>query len=169
MAVVIGLGWSKESFQAVDWAMLDSTLSKMPPMYKQWLAKLGSGFCQTQQMVAHWDSSQDGKCPNCKRPEPASHLNLCSNADRTRLLCDMANQLGSWLEMNYAHPELLEWLPRYITLRGTHQFSEFPHLSPEMQRVAKSQDLIPWTSFMEGKLSKEIFLMQRHQLMSSSS
>ena len=29
-----------------------------------------------------------------------------------------------------------------------------------MQRVAESQDLIPWTSFMEGKLSEEIFKLQ---------
>jgi len=164
-----GLGWSLESFQAVDWAMLDATLAKKPQMYKQWLAKQGSGFCGTQQMVAHWDSSRDGRCPNCQRPEPASHLNLCPDADRTRLLRDMANQLGSWLEKNYAHPELLEWLPRYITLRGTRQFSDFPHLSPEMRRVAASQDLIPWTSFMEGKLSKEIFRLQGSQLMSSPS
>ena len=144
--------------------MLNAALSKKAQMYKKWLAKQGSGFCGTQQMVAHWDTSRDGKCPNCKRPEPASHLNLCSNADRTRLLCDMANQLGSWLEKNYAQPELLEWLPCYITLRGTPQFSEFPHLSPEMQRVAESQDLIPWTSFMEGKLSKEFFVLQQHPL-----
>ena len=32
-----------------------------------------------------------------------------------------------------------------------------------------SQDLITWTSFMEGKLPKEIFLLQSHQLMSSPS
>jgi len=81
----------------------------------------------------------------------------------------MANQLGSWLEKNYAHAELLEWLLRYITLRGTRQFSNFLHLSPEMQRVAPSQDLIPWTSFMEGKLSKEIFLLQRHTPINSHS
>ena len=82
----------------------------------------------------------------------------------------MANQLGSWLEKNYAHPELLEWLPRYITLRGTRQFSDFPNLSPEMQRVAASQDLIPWRAFMEGKLSsKEIFVVQWHTLINSPS
>ena len=121
-----GLGRSKESFQAVDWVMLDAALAKKPQMYKQWLEKQGSGFCGTQQMVAHWDSSRDGKCPNCLQPGPASHLNMCPDADRTRLLRDMANQLGSWLEKNYAHPELLEWLPRYITLRGTRRSATCP-------------------------------------------
>ena len=42
-----GLSWSKESFQAVGWVLLDAALAKKPQMYKQWLAKQGSGFCGT--------------------------------------------------------------------------------------------------------------------------
>ena len=33
-----------------------------------------------------------------------------------------------------------------------------------MRKVASSQDLIPWKDFMEGKLSKEIFVLQRRSL-----
>ena len=164
-----GLGWSRAAFHAVDWHALDSVLEPKAIMYRQWLSKQCSGFCGTQQMAAHWDPTRDGRCPDCQCPEPASHLNLCENTDRVRLQQDMANRLGSWLEKNYAHPELQYWLPRYITLRGTRAFSDFPRLSPEMQRVAASQDLIPWTSFMEGKLSKEIFRLQKHTLMASPS
>ena len=61
------------------------------------------------------------------------------------------------------------WLPKYILLRGTRKISSFPYLSMEMRKVAASQDLIPWTCFMEGKLSKEIFLLQRHTLACSPS
>ena len=38
-----------------------------------------------------------------------------------------------------------------------------------MRKVASSQDLIPLTCFMEGKLSKEIFLLQQHLLSCSPS
>ena len=38
-----------------------------------------------------------------------------------------------------------------------------------MRRVARSQDLIPWKDFMEGKLNKEWFLLQRLSLVCSSS
>ena len=38
-----------------------------------------------------------------------------------------------------------------------------------MQRVAESQDLIPWTSFMEGKPSEEIFKLQSSTLAASPS
>ena len=44
-----------------------------------------------------------------------------------------------------------------------------PGLSIDMRRVAASQDLIPWKDFMEGKLSKEWFTLQRLSLACSSS
>ena len=164
-----GLGWSKNAFHAVDWRALDATLDKKPQMYKQWLAKQCSGFCGTQHMVAHWDPTRDGLCPDCNNPERASHLNLCPDADRTRLLHSMADNLEKWLSDNHGHPDLIYWLPRYIKLRGTRQLSDFPMLSPEMQQIARSQDLIPWTSFMEGKLCKEIFKLQKATLLCSPS
>jgi hypothetical protein len=164
-----GLGWSKESFFAVDWRALDATLDSKPQMYKQWLAKQASGFCGTQTMVAHWDKTRDGKCPCCQRVDTAHHLNLCGDPDRTRLFHEMADKLKEWLNDNYAHPELAYWIPRYIKLRGTHRLGTFHQLSPEMSRVAASQDLIPWKDFMEGKLSKEIFNLQRLSLACSPS
>ena len=47
--------------------------------------------------------------------------------------------------------------------------SDFPNLSAETRRDALSQDLIPWTSFMEGKVSKEILALQRRTLLHSPS
>ena len=44
-----------------------------------------------------------------------------------------------------------------------------PFLSPEMRVVAASQDLIPWTCFMEGKVSEQLLLLQSHTLARSSS
>ena len=133
-------------------------------MYCQWLSKQSSGFCGTQQMVSYWDKSRYNKCPDCDRQETASHLNLCFAKDRTELQAEMATSLEQWLLNNYAHPELAYWIPRYIKLRGTKHLSDMPFLSQEMARVAVSQDLIPWTSFMEGKLSKELLLLQRQSL-----
>jgi len=164
-----GLGWSAQSFDAVDWAVLDAVLDKKGQMYREWLAKQCSGFCGTQHMVSLWDSARDGKCPDCGQEERAIHLNLCPDPDRVRLQGDMADELEGWLRKNFCHRELAYCLPRYIKLRGTRRLSEFPNLSPEMRKVAASQDLIPWTSFMEGKLSKEIFLLQNRTLVNSPS
>ena len=164
-----GLGWSKQSFDAVAWRELDLTLSKKGQMYRQWLAKQCSGFCGTQSMVCRWDATRDDRCPDCGRRETASHLNLCPDKDRTQLLADMSTKLGGWLEEHYTHPELAYWIPRYIRLRGTRRLLDFPFHSRAMQRVAESQDLIPWTSFMEGKLSEEIFKLQSSTLAASPS
>ena len=120
-------------------------------------------------MVSYWDKGRGGLCPDCGKRETASHLNLCSDVDRTRLLHGMVHNLQEWLDNNYTHPELAYWLPKYILLRGTRQLSDFPYLSAEMRQVADKQDLIPWTSFMEGKLSHAIFTLQRHSLARSPS
>ena len=42
-----GLGWSKASFDAVDWDTLDAVIATKPHMYLQWLSKQSSGFCGT--------------------------------------------------------------------------------------------------------------------------
>ena len=164
-----GLGWTKPMFDAVAWEALDATLDSKPQMYRQWLCKQTTGFCGTQAMVCQWDKNRDEKCPDCGMKETASHLNLCSDPDRTQMLHQMVDKLQAWLDNNYTHPELAYWIPKYILLRGTRRLGDFPYLSSEMQRVAQSQDLIPWTCFMEGKLSQEIFLLQKHSLSSSPS
>ena len=164
-----GLGWSREAFRAVDWEALDATLHKKPQMYKQWLAKQCSGFCGTQTMVARWDSKRDGKCPDCGCRENAAHLNLCRDEGRDKLFNDMTTELQNWLYDNYAHPEIAYWLPQYIRDRGINKLSSYPHLSSEMKQVAMEQDLIPWKSFMEGKVSSALLKLQSHSLACSPS
>ena len=89
-------------------------------------------------MVSYWDKTRDGKCPDCGKREVASHLNLCSDPDRTRLLHDMVANLQNWPDNNYTHRELAYWIPKYILLRGTKKLSDFPYLSPAMKKVACS-------------------------------
>ncbi len=88
------------------------------------------------------------------------HPKLCSNMECTNLLNKMADKLGKLLDKNYAHLVLTYWLPMYIKLQGKRWLSNFLYQSPAMQQVSNSQDLIPWTSFMEGKLSNEISQLQ---------
>ena len=164
-----GLGWTREAFRAVDWRRLDDCLSSKPQMYRQWLSKQSSGFCGTQHMVARWDSTRDGRCPNCGGKEEAQHLMQCPDADRTRLLEVMADDFGRWLSTNHGHPELVYWIPRYIKLRGTRRLEEMPRLTPAFQHVARSQDLIPWRSFMEGKVATALFRLQERHLTVSTS
>ena len=164
-----GLGWSREAFRAVDWRRLNDCLNSKPQMYRQWLSKQRSGFCGTQHMVARWDSTRDGRCPNCGGHETAQHLMSCPDADHTRLLEVMADDFGRWMSTNHGHPELVYWLPRYIKLRGTRRLEEMPRITPAFQQVARSQDLIPWRCFMEGKVATAIFRLQEHHLTASPS
>ena len=70
---------------------------------------------------------------------------------------------------NYSHPNLTCWLSIYIKLRGICHFQYLPELTPDMTKIAHRQDLIPWISFVEGKLSEEIMLLQGQHLVCLSS
>ena len=164
-----GLGWSREAFRAVDWKTLTACLQSKPQMYQLWLSKQSSGFCGTQDMVARWDATSDGRCPNCRCRESSAHLMVCPDRDRTKLLHAMADELQTWLSKHHGHRELVYWLPRYIKLRGTRRLSEMPRTSVDFQRFARQQDLIPWRAFMEGKVSTALFRLQQSALTHSSS
>ena len=120
-------------------------------------------------MVRHWDPERDGKCPNFQQTENSQHLNLCDNRDRTRLLYGMVNNFAKWLSSNYAHPDISYWIPKYIKLGGIKKLGYFPMLPIAMQPIAASQYLIPWTCFMEGKISREILLLQESVIARSPS
>ncbi len=163
------LNWPRSTFRSVHWEALDSLLATKSQMFKSWLSKQSSGFCGTQSMVSHWDASRDNKCPNCGQKETAAHLNVCPDVWRTKLFHDGVDKLRQWLESTYTDDELAYWIPKYIALRGTRKLSSFPFLSPALRQVAIAQDKIPWRCFMEGKICKELFNLQRRAITGSPS
>ena len=54
-------------------------------------------------------------------------------------------------------------------MRGTKPFAELGRMSPVMLKLARSQDEIGWRNFMEGRVSKEFYAIQRLHLIHSSS
>jgi hypothetical protein len=163
------LGWTAGNFNAVGWEELDAALSNKPQMYKQWLAKQASGFCGTQRMVSRWNDARDDRCPDCGLQETSAHILHCPARERTQLLHDQADDLSDWLADHDTHPDINYWLPRYIKLRGARQLSSFSELSPGIRRFAEAQDSIGWRNFMEGKIAKELFSVQRRHLAGISS
>ena len=96
------------------------------------------------------------KCPNCKQPgERAGHLNMCPDPDRVRCFKDSVAAMERWLnEDNRTHPELAYWVPKYLLMRGR-RFVDLGPMSPTMQRLAASQDLIGWREFLEGRITSD--------------
>ena len=53
---------------------------------------------------------------------------------------------------------------RYILLRGTKNMAEIGCMSPQMTSLAKSQDVIGWKNFMEGRISRWFYHIQNEHL-----
>ena len=164
--------WSEEQFEEVDWDWLTETIEKKPDMYKVWLSKQHTGHCGTRAQVAYYSglkeheiSSNDVGCPNCGMKETAAHLCVCPNEDRTRLLKEMVDDFETWMNKNDAtNREIAYWVPKYILFRGTKKFEDLGPMSAHMKEIARSQDIIGWRNFMEGRISKKIYHLQRHHL-----
>ncbi len=169
---------SCEQFDEIDWVSRDRALTH-GDMYKTWLTKQTSNFCGSGVQVARYAGDTSGIssmelvqdcCPNCgMKGERASHLCCCPDPDRTRLYKEQIEELETWMIKAYGHPELVYFLPKYLLLRGTREFSSLGTMSPDMMEVARSQDVIGWRHLTEGKLSRLILPMQTSYLVTTPS
>lgn len=165
------LGWSNERFEQVCWESLHQALQSSSSRFSLWLTKQNSNFCASRKQLARITGSDDNRCPSCvMHIEDANHLCICPNEDRTLLLKQDTEALGTWLQQHdNSHPEIAYWVPKYILCRGKVRFSELGKMSPAMHRLAVSQDKIGWRNFMEGRITTEFGKMQQLHLLGSSS
>ena len=115
-------------------------------------------------MVAHWDKTRDGSCPDCGAKEDAGHLMKCPSHSRTTLLKEQVEDLVNWMKANDTAASVSFWVPKYITLRNARRLSSFPNLPEELRQFAAEQDAIGWREFTEGRISKALFRVQRDHL-----
>ena len=123
-------------------------------------------------MVAQYsrESKTDIRCPNCGKKETTAHLCACLNPNHSRLLWENVEELSNWLLDNHkTEPQLAQWIPAYILGRGKACFQELHFMSPEVTELSKSQDIIGWKNFMEGRISKHFEKIQEKFLKNSDS
>jgi hypothetical protein len=65
---------------------------------------------------------------------------------------------------NQTDAELAYWIEKYLIFRGTWPFTSLVNAggsgSSQILTAAASQDLIGWTEFLHGKVSKDIGCIQ---------
>ena len=79
----------------------------------------------------------------------------CPDEDRTRLIVDNTDDQEVWMNKGgKTHSEITYWIPRWIKCRGVRRLQDMGNMTGEMKILAKSQDLIGFRHFMEGRISK---------------
>ena len=100
------------------------------------------------------------KCPNCGEREDTAHLCSCPYEDITRLMCESAEELESWMNKGgKTHCEIEYWVPIWIKCRGVRRLQDIGNMPKEMMRLARSQDIIGFRHFMEGRVSNQFWMM----------
>ena len=163
-------GWTAEQFDSVGWDWLYQVLASKPVMFRLWLSKQHSNFCATGLQMKRCKLSDDDRCPSCwSRRERARHLCECPSDSRTQLFLDNVADLEGWLTLNNnTDSELAYWLIKYIYGRGKLKFAELGSFSHNLNAAAVSQDKIGWRNMMEGRISKEFYVIQRLHLSNST-
>jgi hypothetical protein len=97
--------FTSAQFDEIDWVSRDDALSGNGDIYRIWLTKQSSNFCDTARQVARYEGRYsalsptdfvDDTCPNCGiRGERASHLCCCPDPGRTKLLQEQVHELES--------------------------------------------------------------------------
>ena len=117
-------------------------------------------------MVGRYSGEEevDETCPNCGCRENAAHLCVCTNEERSRLFEENVEELRAWMSSHgNTDPQLVHWVSKYILERGEVKFENLGSMSPELKKLAESQDKIGWRNLMEGRISKHfIEIQQRH-------
>ncbi len=163
--------WSPTQFEEVAWNELHDTLHSKPVAFRIWLSKQHSDFCATGVQMKRCKMATDDRCPSCwRRKERASHLCICPSEARTSLLEESVRELERWMRHNdNTHSEILYWVPKYIRARGRIPFSSLGAMSTHMTKLARSQDLIGWRNFLEGRVSRCFAEIQDKHLPTSES
>ena len=103
---------------------------------------------------------ESSRCPSCDmRQEKAHHLNRCKNSSRRAVFERQIQVLKEWMSSSYTHLLLEKWLTTYLKGQGK-SFQLFPNLPKAMRCIAEEQDAIGWTSFAEGRVTRQIRDMQ---------
>ncbi len=157
------------TFDTVAWEDIRCVLDKRPRMYQLWYGKQCSGFCGTGTRVKRYDREASDKCPNCGKLEDATHLTQCSDKLRRQILQDSITEIVDWMVENDTHPELIHWLPTFLSKQGRVKWVDLVHpsgikMAQCMRQVGNSQDRIGYRHFTEGKLSLELRKFQAEHL-----
>ena len=106
----------------------------------------------------------DDKCPNCEQHnEDSKHLNMCTDAGRSKLHKEGATKLRRWMSKTQrrTEPTMARVLYDFIRLRNTTSMEVLAQQgSPELIEAAKMQDRIGWLELMQGKLAIQLVRIQ---------
>ena len=157
-----GLGWDPEVFHSVD--LKARKRVRHSEMRSLWLAKQEIGISRTRRNNARIMKILDDKCPNCERHnEDSKHLNLCTDAGRSKLHREGATKLRRWMSTTNrrTEPTMARVIYDFIRLRNSASMEDLSQQgSPELIEAAKMQDRIGWVELMHGKLAVQLVRIQ---------
>ena len=81
-----------------------------------------------------WDALADSRCPGRNiGMKLAAHLHMCNKTWRTQLIYNYVLEVEQWMEINKLHPQLMEWILKYIKNQGRMKFGDFSRLPKQMR------------------------------------
>ena len=145
----------QENFHLVWWVGLRSTMSSYPKMYRVWLTKHVSDFCDNNVQLYYWSKgTHSPKCDFCMvEDEYTMHICRCKDPGRDAMFQISVSELSSWVKETLGNTNVAATIEMYLLARDTVTMSSCVHGNNADLRTAVSvSNLLGWDSFIEGRI-----------------
>jgi hypothetical protein len=158
----------KHQFDEVSWPEIHATLHTLPKMFQLFAGKQVFGVAAVlanlskQKEYAHLGD----KCPSCSVcKETTAHLLVCRKAGRVRCLKNLIWQVIDWMTEVGTTPDLTDLMADFLLQQGDLKRKRMTHIPPHYSNFLYSQESIGWRRMMEGMISKELILLDQHDVL----
>jgi hypothetical protein len=142
---------SPETFDYVDWSLVEQHITSLPPARRRWCTKHGSEQCGVGSTLKHWNYQQDDFCPRCGQPEDCTHVLTCTAKGADAVWDDNILPLLDTMEALHLPSSLVDAIAhRLCTWRASLPFRIDPSWNEALTSLIVSQDAIGWKNFLEG-------------------
>jgi hypothetical protein len=154
---------SGDAFDQVSWQHVYQVLTSVPKMFEIFACKQVFDISATFGFVHKRDPSICPLCPSCCTiNESSGHILYCGEEGRVKALTKFSTDILSWLHMVGTHRNLTFLLIKFIRGRGYLTMQDIcnqHNLPQEYTTFAISQDKIGWRRFLEGMVSRKLYLL----------
>jgi hypothetical protein len=139
--------------EAIDWPAMGTALTKLPTHRRHWVSKHQSGFCSVGIQMLRRKEWTHARCPRCHHsPETTEHVWLCTTTDTDIIWTQFLMDLFAWFKSQHTNQEIADTIIlRLMQWRSGHAPTPIQVDHPGLAQALLQQDLIGWTSALEGR------------------
>jgi hypothetical protein len=130
-----------------------AAMSSFPKMYRVWITKHISEFCDTNVQQYYWSKGKRSpKCDFCgDQDEYTTHICRCRDPGRLQMFQISVQEVFDWVSKTLRRTDIALAISTYLLGRGLVKMVDcIDNDDAPLLALARSTDLLGWDCFIEG-------------------